>query len=92
MHGTYIAGMLGIPTVSIGLHPKLKFASNYFDNSITVSDAPSLAEITKAVSAVSADASEQLDNLTFAQIRGDVDNAMQTLNTWIAKDLSSDQS
>ncbi|MDA7925060.1 polysaccharide pyruvyl transferase family protein, partial [Mariniblastus sp.] len=37
MHGTYIAGMLGLPCLSLSLHPKLKYAAEYFSNSNCVS-------------------------------------------------------
>lgn len=37
MHGTYIAGMLGLPCLSLSLHPKLKYAAEYFSNSTCVS-------------------------------------------------------
>lgn len=49
MHGTYIAGMLGIPTVSIGLHPKLELASNYFSRSVTLSANLNLQDLEDAI-------------------------------------------
>ena len=53
MHGTYIAGMLGIPTVSIGLHPKLELASKYFSRSTTLDASPNFQDLKAAVGNVS---------------------------------------
>lgn len=52
MHGTYIAGMLGIPTVSIGLHPKLELASKYFSRSTTLDANHSFQDLEEAISKI----------------------------------------
>ncbi len=49
MHAIYIAGMLGIPCVGVSLHQKLKFASSFFENSITISDTPTEEQLSDAV-------------------------------------------
>lgn len=38
MHGTFIAGITQTPTISIGVHPKLIYASSLFEKSICVED------------------------------------------------------
>lgn len=38
MHGLYIAGMLDVPVIGIGVHPKLKLASHLFSRSLCVAD------------------------------------------------------
>ena len=53
MHGTYIAGMLGVPTVSIGLHPKLELASKYFSKSTILDVNLSFQDLKKAVAEIS---------------------------------------
>lgn len=45
MHGVYIAGMLDVPVIGIGVHPKLKLASQLFPKSLCVPDTFSTDEI-----------------------------------------------
>ena len=42
MHGTYIAGLLGRPSLSLSLHPKLEYAANCFENAKCIDPQDSL--------------------------------------------------
>ena len=83
MHGTYIAGMLGIPTVSIGLHPKLTFAANYFKNSVAIAADPSITELSEAISRTT---SELADDTTheISQISENLEHTIEVINSWIS--------
>ena len=83
MHGTYIAGMLGIPTVSIGLHPKLTFAANYFNNSVAIAADPSGIELTEALSkAARAPANDMTQEIS--QISENLERTIEVVNSWIS--------
>lgn len=45
MHGIFVAGITGTPSVSIGVDPKMAYASGFFKNSAHVSDIAGRAEI-----------------------------------------------
>ena len=83
MHGTYIAGMLGIPTVSIGLHPKLTFAANYFKNSVAIAADPSITELSEAISSTT---SQPTDDSTqeISQTSQDLQQTVEVVNSWIS--------
>lgn len=48
MHGTYVAGMLGVPTVGIELHPKIRLAAEEFSNTSVLSATSSGEKIATA--------------------------------------------
>lgn len=80
MHGTYVAGMLGIPCVSIGLHPKLEIASNYFENSTALSSEPSLSELEGAIAEVE---NQFATPPQITKAKEELQQMMDQLNDWI---------
>ncbi len=44
MHGIFVAGMVNTPSIGIGLHPKLAYASGFFHRSVTMNDIFTLDE------------------------------------------------
>jgi|GEM_PF-1396276 len=86
MHGTYAAGMLGIPTVSICLHPKLKFAAEYFSNSIFVAAEPSPDELSEAIKNLMSKAEEPTQDLQHLarNAKDDLKRMLTELDAWIA--------
>jgi polysaccharide pyruvyl transferase WcaK-like protein len=49
MHGLYISGMLDVPVIGIGVHPKLKIASGIFSQSLCLSDVFEMNEMEEAI-------------------------------------------
>ncbi len=49
MHGLYIAGMLDVPVIGIGVHQKLQLASNLFSKSLCVTDTFEIDDIRKCI-------------------------------------------
>lgn len=47
MHGIFISGMVNTPSIGIGVHPKLAYASKFFENSVTISEASTLEHLKK---------------------------------------------
>lgn len=83
MHGTYIAGMLGIPTVSIGLHPKLTFAADYFKNSFAIAADPSTTELTEAISSATA-APLVTTTQEISKVSENLERTIEVVNSWIS--------
>lgn len=49
MHGIFMAGIHGIPSLAIGVHPKLAYASAFFANSQAVGDDAGQGEMERAI-------------------------------------------
>lgn len=49
MHGLYLAGILDVPVIGIGVHPKLKLASEIFSKSICLNESFEQNEILEAI-------------------------------------------
>ena len=86
MHGTYAAGMLGIPAVSICLHPKLKFAASHFPRSISISADPSPVELYDAIKTLTSTPEASTENSRKVSIdaRDDLTKMLIELDAWIA--------
>ena len=85
MHGTYVAGLLGVPAVSIALHPKLRFAADYFPNSAAVSSNPTSAEILNAISSVMTEGCRKEES-RFAEIEQNLSRMFTRVNQWISSE------
>jgi polysaccharide pyruvyl transferase WcaK-like protein len=49
MHGIFMAGIAGAPSLAIGVHPKLRYASGFFENSRSISEDAEAEEIYQAM-------------------------------------------
>ncbi|MEO8568566.1 MAG: polysaccharide pyruvyl transferase family protein [Ginsengibacter sp.] len=49
MHGLYISGIVDVPVIGIGVHPKLKLASQLFSKSLCLHDTFELNEMKEAI-------------------------------------------
>lgn len=84
MHGTYLAGMLGVPTVSIALHPKLSLASNYFRNSVVISSSPNSEELVKSVNEL-LESKNTFQKSDLRTVEADLNFMQQRLSRWIGR-------
>lgn len=82
MHGIFIAGMLGVPVVGIGLHPKLEYAAELFPGyATTVSAQPTFEDLLQALSLVTrAGADVPRDALT--RSANHVEEMFETVLDW----------
>jgi polysaccharide pyruvyl transferase WcaK-like protein len=83
MHGTYLAGMLNVPSVNVALHPKLDLAAKQFRNAAVVPALPTAEQIFRATE-------EMLKAKTDAQafddrrVNSDMAAMWDRVNKWIA--------
>ena len=82
MHGTYVAGMLNVPCVSIGVHPKLEYAARYFSSSSTVPSIPTVSQLRDEVSAVSQSTSEKKFDSRI--VNDSLSKMLKQIELWIA--------
>ena len=86
MHGIFVAGIAGTPSVAIGVDPKLAYAAGFFRNSAHVTDTAGSAEIAGAAAKAMAmergkSATVHLESLSHA-----CREEYRRMTTWLRKD------
>lgn len=82
MHGTYLAGLLGVPSVSIQLHRKLKYAADYFASARVIPPNSSAERIVTAITAAR-ELNVEVERDKFHKIQRELGDMFAAVNQWI---------
>ena len=80
MHGTYIAGQLGRPSLSLSLHPKLEYAANCFEDAKCVDPQDKTKISSAATELLAKNAKTQFFH---DSVESDMDRMQKNILRWI---------